>query len=794
MPERPTPGPPGPEAGAAESDAEGTTGGPTAPLGAEGAAESDAGEEVAVAPEAAPVTAPTRRPTPERRRGFWARFLGRRRPQTVEEVEAEARKAEQEAARVERGAARALGEKPPLQFGALTPGEIREMMQDPERLPDLIENLTPEQFRQLHMEKIHGTGRMARWQEYTSGDHEIELGENGDIRRDSVKELKRRGRGVLLKALPGAALLIAGCFTAGATIPAAGAVLGSLVGSGAAEAWEALHKEKGLNHLREQIATKLYLHLSELRIYAQKYRQAKEAGNEEEAYNCLQTVVDKFHEASEKAKEIHCQFLEKRKRWDRFKGIAAAIGGAAGLAVGALGFSHFVDFDKVKDASAQGLKETHHWVRRINGAWQFMYGKGEPLPGHVAGKVAEYGGQTWHTIGPAQWGATWEITKKGLAVLGAGALGAIAQGIFRRGEKKGFEEAWQGTKEEIEERKRLLNLQMPARPESSGGAEAGAEAGVSQEQQKYIELAKSERKTLPAPDQIWFMIGEDGKPIFFRIKSIDWKTGKATIDYLGFMAPGAVGAGLKKIQENEIKDLEDILRNWTNREDYANSWVKAIKDGDIILVLAGRSKVTDRYDPSRKNRLKPGQYRFKRIGEEGDLEAELIDQTEDPDDPDRKGNRAKVSIFDLAWAGVVPKEAKREERRVAKPLAERQLWVLKDGVTLGDVPEELRAIAEHGIYINEIENPNDIENSPIHVYGVDENGRRLTEANRHIRDVSAVLLRQYFRYAETATAGGGGREQQQQRGAGGGGARNRQDGGGAGGGGERGAGGGERRT
>jgi len=760
----------------------------------EGATESEESEaEVSRAAETAAAARPER-VTPERR-GFWSRFFRRQRPQTAEEVEVEARKAEQEAARVERGAAIALGEKPPLQFGALTQGEIREMMQDPERLPDLIEHLSPEQFRQMQMESIHGSGRMARWREYTSGDHEIELGENGEIRRDSVKELKRRGRGVLLKALPGAALLIAGCFTAGATLPAAGAVLGSLVGSGAAEAWEALQGKRGLNGLREQIAKVLYSHLIELRDHAKKYKEAKESGNEEEAYKYLEMVVSKFHEASEKAKEIHCQFLEKRKRWDRFKGIAAAIGGLAGLAAGALGFAHHLDLDKLKGAgelSKHGLKQTHHWVRRINGAWQFMYGQGEPLPGHVARTVFESGGQTWHTIGPHQAGATWEILKKGLAVIGAGAVAAIAQGIYRRGDKARFEEEWAMTKEEQERHQALLGRRMPARPEPSGGAEARAETGVFPEQQKYAELAQRERKTLPAPDQIWFMIGEDGKPIFFRIKSIDWKTGKATIDYLGFMAPGAVGAGLKPIQENEIKDLEDIIRNWTSREDYAKSWAKAIKDGDIIVVLAGRSKVTDRYDPSRKHRLKPGQYRFKRIGEEGDLEAELIDQT---DDPDRKGNRAKVSIFDLAWAGVVPKEAQREERRVAKPLAERQLWVLKDGVGINDVPEELRALAEHGIYINEIENPNDIENSTIHVYGVDENGRRLTGANRRIRDVSAVLLRQYFRYAETATGGGGGREQQQQRGAGGGGARNRQGGGGAGGGGERGgAGGGERRT
>ena len=759
----------------------------------EGATESEEGEaEVSETRETA--AARPERMTPERR-GFWSRLFRRQRPQTAEEVEAEVRKVEQEAARVERGAAIALGEKPSLQFGALTPGEIREMMQDPERLPDLIENLTPEQFRRMQMESIHGTGRMTRWREYTSGDREFELGENGEIRRDSVKELKRRGRGVLLKALPGAALLIAGCFTAGATLPAAGAVLGSLVGSGAAEAWEA--SQGKLNGLREQIAKVLYSHLIELRDHAKKYKEAKESGNEEEAYKYLEMVVSKFHEASEKAKEIHCQFLEKRKRWDRFKGIAAAIGGLAGLAAGALGFAHHLDLDKLKGAgelSKHGLKQTHHWVRRINGAWQFMYGQGEPLPGHAARTVFESGGQTWHTIGPHQAGATWEILKKGLAVIGAGAVASIAQGIYRRGDKARFEEEYAMTKEEQERHQAMLERRMPARPEPSGGAEAQAEA-VLPEQQKYAELAQRERKTLPAPDQIWFMIGEDGKPIFFKIKSIDWKTGKATIDYLGFMAPGAVGAGLKTIQENEIKDLEDIIRNWTNREDYANKWAKAIKDGDIIVVLAGRSKVTDLYDPSRKHRLKPGQYRFKRIGEEGDLEAELIDQTEDPDHPDRKGNRAKVSIFDLAWAGVVPKEAQKEERRVAKPLAERQLWMLKDGVGINDVPEELRAIAEHGIYINEIENPNDIENSLIHVYGVDENGRRLTGANRSIRDVSVALLRQYFRYAETATGGGGGREQQQRAGGGGGG-RTRQGGGAGagGGGGERGGGGGERRT
>jgi len=669
-------------------------------------------------PSAKPTEQP-RPPSPEKaaRQGFWGRFF-RRQPQTVGE-------AEKEVAEFEGKVDRALetGEVP--EERPLAQKEIHEMMLDPKRLPELLQRMNIEEFRRMKLKEIHGSGTIGKTKAFFCGDSAIEYtGEQDIVKTNARKDFKRRATSVGLKTLPAA---VAAIFTGGAAIPAALAMVGGAVGAGGAEAWEKI-RGKGQG-LREEIAKVHYYHWIELKDYANKYQ---EASTEEEKYKYLELITKKFHESSEKAKELHCQFIEDRKRWDKKKAIATLAGSAAGFAWGALGFTHGLDLDKLSGVVKEGakvseittktgLKNAEHGVRYLNGMFQFMYGQGEK----ATSAAIQYGGHAWHTVGAGfQTQAAWEISKRGLAVLGANAVTALSLGLFRRGEKKGLEEDFEKVKAEQERVKEVWERRMPEMPagvkaeraqtpaakiEGSGGAEAIET--VEERQAKFAELAKREGKELPKIGEIWLVDifnAQTGniETKFCRIININWTTGKVDVEWLELRGPlkdGFNSAGSEKI------DLEFILRNAESQKGYVQAWLKGVSSGDVVFIGEGK-KIADLKTKSKELITTEAQYRVERDKKQ-DEEIEANEQLTLIDDENKQH---RVSVFELFWNDIVSGKKKGEAAPVTE-LSERpqrgEIWQLKKGAELPAALSEFNIrrmailnIREGRVYFHKVEN------------------------------------------------------------------------------------------
>ena len=631
----------------------------------------------------------------------------------------------------------------------LTPEKFTELSKTPEGIAKIVTLIGAEEYVRMRMRELHGKGRGARWKEYFSGDIELKMDENNPdfVERDSRKELIRRGKGILLKSAPGAALLVAGLFTAGATLPALWAYVGGVGGSAFAEGAE-MWRGKG-GRLREQIARLFYQDWKEMRINAQKYQ---EAPTEEEKYTHLKAIIDQFHSSSEAAKKLHSDFLGDRKRWDRIKTISTLIGSAAGLTAGSWqGLKNLWEAAHRLDLDSNGI---WHRVRKIGDVWHFLYNQGEKMASGataVGGEAHIVGNTFGHNVGreiAQRFGAdAAKFVSEGVGVFFANAATAVVQGRVRRGEQKEFEEEQMRIEQIHQREKDLLGAQMPEQPrpaaETGGGGGGGGVRGEGGEQgastsEKYRNLA--ERLKV---DQIWLIDAGNGEFKFVQIKNIDWATGKVILDYLGHRKP-IIGGGFEVLEAGVTFDIEELIRKGKTREEYGQDWARALKNGDTIVIPEG-TKIANQYDPRKDDVVPEGEHRFRRIGDKDSQDAELID---------KDGNRRRVTLFDLFFGRAGLKESKPEAADRLENILVGQTWYLKDGVDATQLPERIARIATNGLRISSI------EYGIIRTRGLDEDGNFLKGDLRQSREISLSDLRQYFRMGEPAESGGGGQQRQ----------------------------------
>ncbi len=627
--------------------------------------------------------------TQPERRGLFRRVRERlfsRKAQTEEE-------AKKEAAEFENKVDQALDEGKIEEEKSLTPKEIHEMMLEPNRLPELMQKMNLEEFRRMKLAELHGSGTIGKTKQFFSGDSAIEYtGEQDIVKTNARKDLKRRATSVGLKTLPAA---VAAVISGGAAIPAIAAMVGGAVGAGGTEAWEKIHgKGQGL---REEIAKVLYYHWIELKDYANKY---KEATSEEEKYKYLELITQKFNESSEKAKDLHCQFIDDRKRWELKKSLVTLAGSAAGFAWGALGFTHMLDLDKlsavvkagekVSEVTAKtGLKHAEHGVRFLNGMMQFMTGESEK----ATSAAIQYGGHAWHTVGAGyQTQAAWEISKRGLAVLGANLVTGLSLGLFRRGEKEGFGEDYKRVTAEQERVKEVWGRRMPEMPESikaeraSGGGGGGATAtekgegggeGVPKIPEKFIKMAEEEGKSLPEEGKIWLYFVPGQGWAIYRIKKIHYESSDCPVEL------ELLDMDFQNTNKIENVNLEDLLRRGQFRSEFVNDWLLTVKNGQKIRLKGGQAL---------RNLNDQGRLIDVGEGQQQDFEFEKV--TDRPHALLKKAGEEnkRVSIFDLAYWGIgAVSESGETRREIVRSPKREEVWQKRAGV---DLPASLSGLPD----------------------------------------------------------------------------------------------------
>jgi len=612
-------------------------------------------EEAAQQQQAAPAPTPAPRlnkvatnQAVEPKRGILERLgLRRRRSQTVEE-------AQKEAAGFESKVDQALETGKIPEERGLTQKEIHEMMLDPNKLPELMQRMNLEEFRRMKLVELHGSGTIGKTKQFFSGDSAIEYtGEQDIVKTNARKDIKRRATAVGLKTLPAA---VAAVFTGGAAVPAVGAILGSMVGAGGAEAWEKMAGQG--QGIREEIAKVIYHDWVKLKDWAEQY---KNAANEEEKYKCLELITQKFHESSGVVKKLHGDFLQDRKRWEWKKGLVTFAFGAAGLAAGAAWGSFRMDLDKVPqavlDKKESLIKVTHHSVKWIDGAFRFLYDQSEQAAKSASGRL-------WGELGSKYAGqAAWEISKRGLAVLGANLVTGLSLGLFRRGEKKGFEEDFERVQAEQERIKKVWQRRMPEMPaavkaeRAAGGggaagatgaerAEGGGEAGP-KIPEKFIKMAEEEGKSLPEEGKIWlYFVPGEGWAVY-RIKKIHYESTDCPVEL------ELLDMDFQNANKIDNVNLEDLLRRGQFRSEFVNDWLLTVKKGQQIRLKGGQLV---------RNLNDKGQIINVGEGQHEDFEFERV-----PDRPHALLKKAgeedkRVSIFDLAFWGVSAVGEKSKER------------------------------------------------------------------------------------------------------------------------------------
>lgn len=491
---------------------------------------------------------------PQERRGFFGRFLGRKKKEEQPKIESETEfKLEQpdsEQFQEDRLQMQHDEQEVKQQERILNPEKI-EIPNTPDELVALMSEIDAVKWRERKIQERYGEGRMGKVRAFLAGERDFSLDEDGNIKRNAWNELSRKALNTVFNkktALAAGTLGVVGVLTGGVGLPAAGALFGSMAGKGVIEAWHSLNgKERGL---REEMARSQYRQWATLHEMALK---SQEGGAGE--------LIDAFYRSSEEITVREKEIIKEEKIWNRRRNIGMLLGGVAGAGIG-VGLSHLSEQVMRMDINGDGI---NHAVEKVNGSWHYIYNTAQEAVSaaeHGATLVPDAAGYATHALGESTMQVVLGAAKNLAPHLAQ--VGAVFGGLWlgRVSEKRAEAQAEENLEQKEadlqrgrEEEKKFLHEHLS---QSSSGGEIPEKESVT----------KLENKNMPKAGQIWVYRTTGGFALF-KITEFDLDQGLVKVDELD--------QGLNKYKES-IRGVDDLIKNGFEKSAFIKKYPQEAKN------------------------------------------------------------------------------------------------------------------------------------------------------------------------------------------------------------------------
>lgn len=256
---------------------------------------------------------------------------------------------------------------------------------------DLINTLSPEEFRLMQIEKEYGSGRFNKFRAYLKGEYDFSIEENGNVKRNIWTEFSRKALNTVFNrrtALQAGALGVVGILTGGVNIAASAyTFVGSSLGRGGVEFWSSVWGKEGQS--RKELAEEYAKGWMELK---KKGKEINKSGiTEEEKNNKIYSLVESYCNFDTTVINKKEELQEVKKETDIYREKWSKYGALAGLGANFIagGFAHLKELITAHKMDFDTLKATHDVVMTKDGHLASLYNSAEELAKAKAGYMLE---------------------------------------------------------------------------------------------------------------------------------------------------------------------------------------------------------------------------------------------------------------------------------------------------------------------------------------------------------------------------------------------------------------------
>lgn len=471
--------------------------------------------------------------------------------------------------------------------------ESLEILQNPEKLVDLMAETDSFAWRERKIQERYGEGRIGKFKAFVAGERDFSRDEDGRIRWHGWNELSRKALKTVFNrktAVAAGTLAVVGVLTGGVGVPAAGALFGSMVGQGVVEAWHSYNSKE--QNLRAKRAFSEYGQWESLHGLAQ---EVEEAQNEEEKGQRIGQLVEAFRLSSEDINTQGKEIIQEEKIWNKRRQIGSLLGGLAGAGIGA-GLSNLGEKIMTMDIDGNGIK---HLVERVNDSWHYVYNnqskvseyliRAAEMKQHLS-VVPDSSHQLTHVLGKSTWEVVLGAAKNVAPIVAQ--VGAVFASLWvgRVSEQKAETQAEEvlvdeengledrpvevglGSESEVRQGQIDVEEAFPPAPSQEVNSwwhspEEARETEVEREDTAVQEAPKEStqqenRQSLPSPGQNW-VYGTSRGFILMKIRYVDSDNGKAIVDQ---------SEPHTDVYKRETVALEEILQKGLEQSEFIKKY------------------------------------------------------------------------------------------------------------------------------------------------------------------------------------------------------------------------------